>query len=353
MNGTAEEKKTKIHHKKQIMIRNFRPAAGFLIDDDNEKKNDNANKTTTTTTTSTVYRCGSTDILGDKNTHNWKINTGDTDAAAATDTIDYGDAIVFHQAGLILDLRSPSERNEKDAHRWMEKASSASASAATTSDSQRSTTTTSTTTPQTSHRRRQQPRPIHILQVPTTSASTIEEEWFEMNFTTEEDDDDDARPRYVIQLDLLNRTELVQYIQTTWLVPPKTTSMNTTNELNKRGLAGLNEAILETKTGQTGLCRALQIMTLYREAVIRNTKKRNIQRNHDSTHRQQQSNDDNDDSDATSSNDSSSIVIHCVQGKDRYVRQYLLFHKKISFTYFKTSKCISLTHSQFSPKLLY
>jgi len=300
------------------MIRNFRPAAGFLIDDENENRNDNANKTNSA---STLYRCGSTDILGQQNKYN-------TDA--------HGDQIVFHHAGLILDLRSPNERNEEDSQRWMENASAsvsgtAAAAAVPSSaarfDSKRITTSTI-------KKPRSQPRPIYILKVPTTIDSTIEEEWFEMNFATEDEDDknnnNSLSSRYVIQLDILNRFELVQYIQTNWLLPKTSVSINDHNsdpsiansitaELNKRGLAGLNEVIVETKTGQTGLCRALQIMTLYREAVIRSTKKRNIiKRNHDSTHHQQQQqrNDDDDSSDATI-NDSSSIVIHCVQGKDR------------------------------------
>jgi len=89
------------------MIRNFRPAAGFQDRDQSEK-------TTSTTraapvTSANVYRCGSTDILG-KETY------------SADDNYVDGDQIVFHHAGLILDLRSPTERNYDDAQRWMENA---------------------------------------------------------------------------------------------------------------------------------------------------------------------------------------------------------------------------------------
>mmetsp|Transcript_8338 Transcript_8338/g.8934 ORF Transcript_8338/g.8934 Transcript_8338/m.8934 type:complete len:94 (+) Transcript_8338:180-461(+) len=93
------------------MIRNFRPAAGFLIVDKNKNQNDNENKTNTA---STVYRCGSTGILGNENKHHRKkINHefysspssyGDIDTDTAyDDTVDYCDQIVFHHAGLILD----------------------------------------------------------------------------------------------------------------------------------------------------------------------------------------------------------------------------------------------------------
>jgi len=91
------------------IIRNFRPAAWFLIVDEYKNKNDNENNTNTA---STVYRCGSKDILGQRNKHNRKINNeysssssyGDIDTDTAYDDTDaYRDQIVFHHAGLILD----------------------------------------------------------------------------------------------------------------------------------------------------------------------------------------------------------------------------------------------------------
>ncbi len=116
--------------------------------------------------------------------------------------------------------------------------------------------------------------------------------------------------RYVIRLDVLNRVELLNYARKQWLRQSSSKIEDNDynqimTELNKRGLAGLNEAILETPCGQKGMCAALKLVTLYREAVARACLR----------------------VDATESNnnlvncsipDTASIVFHCVQGKDRY-----------------------------------
>jgi hypothetical protein len=270
-------------------IRNFRPASGFIIalDTETDDKSFAVSSSAAARLLSTVYRCGSTDVLGEEE------ETNDTPRALSSSFAD--DQIVYQHAGLIIDLRSPAERNDVDAERWMNHCSAVG-----------------------SARRR---RPIHVFTIPidnddeedySSSSSMIISELHEKIF------DDDDHSRYVIRLDILNRQELLRYIQNKWLkkknsasslllLAPDEESNNDlasseiiTKELNKRGLAGLNEAILETKSGQIGLCRALQIMTSYREAVAIMKKKKN--RNN---------------IDSTTDDDDTSIVIHCVLGKDR------------------------------------
>ena len=136
--------------------------------------------------------------------------------------------------------------------------------------------------------------------------------------------EDAGKSRCVIRLNVLNRAELVRYAKDRWLSSSSSSPTSTqaaasqastntgdktddrireTNEvmdeLNKRGLVGLNEAILETRSGKRGMCLALQIVTLYREAQPN----RGISSFTDGG--------DGDDDPTTS------IVFHCVQGKDR------------------------------------
>ncbi|OEU06375.1 hypothetical protein FRACYDRAFT_254834 [Fragilariopsis cylindrus CCMP1102] len=268
-------------------IRNFRPASGFIIalDDETDDKSAVSSSSATTRLASTVYRCGSTDVLGREQEED------EADSSFTTDD----DQIVFQHAGLIIDLRSPAERNEKDAQRWMNEYSSSVVASVVASSSIVSPAGLA------------QRRPIHVFTIPIDDdeeSSSVIAELHEKIF--EDDDIMNSQRRYVIRLDILNRKELVRYIQNNWLSSSLLTKNNSsaatssliTEEFNKRGLAGLNEAILETKSGQLGLCRALQIMTIYREAIIMKKKKKknnNTQTNDDDT----------------------SIVIHCVQGKDR------------------------------------
>lgn len=218
-----------------VCVENFRAVAGFEG--------------------ASVYRCGSTDRLG----------VGDC-GRSRSDNI-----LIRKHAGLILDLRSPPERNETAAKRWMEEA----AAAASTE------------------------RPIRVIDAAIhTDDNTDSARIFRDVFTT----------RYVVRLDLLNRYELLRYARDQWLALPKKEQSSESgccaptieehnaivNELNARGLEGLNEAILETKTGKKGLSVALRLMTRYRELVASS---RGIDGNHETN---------------------TSIVFHCVQGKDRY-----------------------------------
>jgi hypothetical protein len=67
------------------------------------------------------------------------------------------------------------------------------------------------------------------------------------------------------------------------------------DELNTRGLAGLNEAILET--GKQSLCLALKFITIYLEHLQVDDDDGNVQKAEDRSNKK--------------------VVIHCVQGKDR------------------------------------
>lgn len=153
------------------------------------------------------------------------------------------EAIVLHQAGLILDLRSASERKEDLASTWMNLVGVTAADL------------------------------VPGQQILSDTAST------------------DQR-RVVFRVDVLSPTRFFAYATKHWLNPtdkmfagvyrcfdPNKLHELQIEALNNRGLAGLNEAILET--GKAELCLALQQITLH------------LEQQH------------------------SPIVFHCVKGKDR------------------------------------
>jgi Tyrosine phosphatase family len=157
-----------------------------------------------------IYRCASTDALG----------TFLIDAETPEE------AIVRHQAGLILDLRSPSERKEDLASTWM------AAVGVTVMDAIPG-----------------QPVPLSTL------------------------------PRRVLRIDVLSPVRFFAYTKENWLSPsdrafagvyrlldPNRLHSLQIDALNARGLSGLNEAILET--GKAELCLALKEMTLHLEQYL-------------------------------------------------------------------------------------
>lgn len=177
-----------------------------------------------------VYRCAKTDGLGAK----LRLEEGDPSRI-----IQGTDKFLMEEMGLILDLRSPSERNEEDSRRWMSQASK-------------------------------------TLQVVEADAS----------YRTTSD-------RCVVRIDVLSPPRFMAYIEQAWLSSAEKAQATwfklvdgsklhelRIEKLNDLGLAGLNEAILET--GQADLCRALRTMTEHLEA-----------------------------------NPQHPVAIHCVQGKDR------------------------------------
>jgi hypothetical protein len=175
-----------------------------------------------------VYRCASTDGLGEA------LDCRDEAWSQA-------DRFIFEEAGLILDLRSPSERKESQARIWM----------------------------------RQARGPIQVV---------------------ESDENYESKAcRFIVRVDVLSPPRFMTYVEDQWLSLAEKAKVASgqklhelrINALNVRGLAGLNEAILET--GKYELRRALQTITRHLET-----------------------------------NPDHAVVIHCVQGKDRYVSRHYL-----------------------------
>ena len=227
-----------------------------------------------------ILRCGSTDVFSKL------VSVPDDSVSRRSQLLKGGtmDSAILQRAGLILDLRSPSERNEKRAQLWM---SSAAANANLSNDN----TTCSYAA-----------FAAHEFQLPHKKYS--EEELQSIL--------DQNMPRVVIRLDILSPTRFMAYLEEHWWSPAEkaqanllrnsTSSIHTMRikTLNQRGLLGLNEAILET--GQQGLCTALQLMTLFMERIAKEQQQQNLRK---------------DPTESPSSSVYNLIVIHCVQGKDR------------------------------------
>ena len=274
MTERRNNKTMKLSKDSRFSIRNFRPVAGFGR-------------------TAKIYRCGSTDVLGARIRYN-KILA--TNRALLKYEPSKADILVHRDAGLVIDLRSAPERKEEDAIVWMTRASGS--SGAKSSRSERT-------------------RRIRVLSIPLwkegDEASTATTGNHSNSIDSIFQGKEVENIRYVVRLDVLNRFELLNYARNEWLRKSSSSKMEDDHnqimtELNKRGLAGLNEAILETPYGQKGMCVALKLVTLYREALART-----LLRVNGRTDSMCQSND------CSSVRDTASIVFHCVQGKDRYV----------------------------------
>jgi hypothetical protein len=170
------------------IIKNFRPAARI----------------------SNIYRCASLDVLGEN-----LLANGYDDSAISGD-----DLFVMDQIGLVLDLRSPSERKEEFSRAWMTRAN-------------------------------MQVVDTDELYRPTTA-------------------------RTVVRIDVLSPPRFMKYIEGNWLTPAERAQATwfkivdgqklhdmRIERLNDRGLFGLNEAILET--GKQEISRALQTITEHLE----------------------------------------------------------------------------------------
>ena len=182
----------------------------------------------------TIYRCGKTDDLVDR-----------LDEACLSPA----EYLLLHRAGLILDLRSSHEiRNEK-VEKWTQQAPGGK---------------------------------IHRM---------------DGNKVTRLESALAATSRCVVNLDVLSSKGFAEYVEKHWLtstqeriqvayfkvVDSESLQSMRVDALNKRGLFGLNEAILEA--GKSRLCRALKAITLH------------LERKDNTLHRP--------------------VVIHCMQGKDR------------------------------------
>lgn len=180
-----------------------------------------------------IYRCGSTDPLANLT----------SDASTSSYTTDKNDNSAVHiltqETGLVLDLRSPKERNDIDAQHW------------------------------TSH--------YGFLVLRDGDNASFQKLWRQK-----------VEQKVVLRLEILSRPSLKAYVIQNFLSPtmkeeiqrmgPSDKARGIVAEaLNQRGLVGLNEIILETGGGP--LCRALQIMTTYLEgpsSLISNLKTKNV-----------------------------------------------------------------------------
>ena len=166
---------------------------------------------------SRIYRCASTDTLADILEEHGSFETA---------PLQHSERILLHETGLILDLRSESERDEERARRWTSRA----------------------------------PGSPFLLQnvVPETHVPSTKTK------------------RQVLRIDVLSPSRFMNYASENWLTPSQKALSNLywifdadkmhemrINALNERGLAGLYEIILET--GGAELCVALQEITLHLE----------------------------------------------------------------------------------------
>jgi hypothetical protein len=203
-----------------------------------------------------IVRCANTDNLATK------VDNQDQDSSFSP-----VEGAIWQRTGLILDLRSPSERNETQAKMWMTNAGF---------------------------------EAIALEDVETTSHS--KESILKQSLR--------KHSRLVLRLDILSPSKFMDYLEQNWLSGPdkmkaslfKVMDGGKLHELrmqtiNERGLLGLNEAILET--GKDGICTALKAITIHWEerlqslATAKDGKEKDI------------------------NNNAVLVVIHCVQGKDR------------------------------------
>jgi len=143
---------------------------------------------------------------------------GDTDKVLECESSSVARQILLQDAGLVIDLRSDSERDETAARAWMEQA-----------------------------------------------GYTVQRDTLSLNSKKNHE-------RIVLRLDLLHPSQFMQYLDENWLSPsekmqaaldPAALHRMRMRALNTRGLLGLNQAILVT--GRRELLAALQAMTLFWE----------------------------------------------------------------------------------------
>ena len=203
-----------------------------------------------------ILRCANTDKLATKVDNHQDSSLSPVERA------------IYQKTGLILDLRSPTERNETQANTWMMNAGFEAIALA-------------------------------LEDVDTTSHS----EESKLRALLQK------HPRLVLRLDIFSPSKFMDYLEQNWLSGPdkmkaslfKVMDGGKLHELrmqtiNERGLLGLNEAILET--GKDGICTALKATTMHWEERLQSI----------STTKNGKEKDNNIDY---------LVVIHCVQGKDR------------------------------------
>jgi Tyrosine phosphatase family len=295
-----------IKNNKDDGIQNFRPVAGIPH--------------------GTIYRCASTDVLGKRllqmdNEHNNKNNNIKDDNKSSPTTPEWTDAdrIVLEKAGLILDLRSDVERNDSEANAWVDYVNNNNYERRITNTTMATTTTTTpiivrTVSSDDIDNDNDDGPVITLIGTDLSSPSSMDPNTSRNSTSSSSGGggggaDELLNRRHIVRVDVLNPQRFMRHVDAAWLSSSSSVQLAwyklvsgtklhnmRMKELNERGLAGLNEAILES--GQQCLCWSLKTITLYREKV---TMKR-IREDHL-----------NYDDDSTPNK----IVIHCVQGKDR------------------------------------
>lgn len=241
------------------LVKNFRKVTGFQ----------------------TIYRCASTDLLGDLFDDNDNINkstvsdtcddNGDNDDNAKSKfefEKESAENKLLNELGLILDLRSPSERDGIKAQKWMSNA----------------------------------PGGKYITENFERDGKT------RLNFRSNNSQklEQTQRKRIVYRVDVLSPSRLFEYMSKSWLDSPSQKAQYMFNAafdsnglhemrmdiLNERGLKGLYEAIIETSCEE--LFTSLKSIVEYLESTSEK------------------------DGNNVDCNDVG-VAVHCVQGKDRYV----------------------------------
>ena len=229
------------HSTLAMTIENFRPVQG----------------------TQRIFRCAKTEPLA---------------TCGAKDT----NELVANDVGLVIDLRSPAERDAAATAVWMER------DGFTTTDSSAAAAVDDSPSMPQLEASSEMSRYSLASSVNSSSSSSSSSSSDE----GENDTLDSPPKKRVLQIDVQPRDRVLRYLDNNWLTKGQRAwnlayvVFDTERQhrmrmdaLNERGLVGLNEAILET--GGYDLCVALMEMTKHLEA------------------------------------DTSSVVFHCVQGKDR------------------------------------
>lgn len=201
-----------------------------------------------------MFRCAKTDDLADLFQQQSEM-TNNEQLAIKSNTNHVGEQCLLWNAGLIIDLRSPIEINEIKATLWMKNIQSKGS--------------------------------IEIVKTEDELLDNI-----------------DSGIRSLLRLDILQYESFLNYVENNWFTTSQKIQAKLfhiidgnalhhlfIDSLNKHGLLGLNEVIIEI--GKNHLLTALKAITLFIESKITN-------------HNNQLNN-----------NDNAAIVFHCVQGKDR------------------------------------
>jgi hypothetical protein len=195
MTDTVPTNKTKTTMEKSDIVRNFRAASG----------------------TSRIYRCANTDGLGSLFEDQVPIIRADTP-----------ESIILNRSQLILDLRSPSERNDMLAQLWMFNAPG---------------------------------EKIEIITYDRAKVDTSQQMIL-------------SHDRCVLRIDMLSPTRLFDYLEKNWISGPIETAQYSFNYafdskklheirmeiMNEKGLPGLYEAMIETSGPE--ILVALQAITI-------------------------------------------------------------------------------------------